>query len=185
MPGYKPARMVWADITGCGASEAIPKEGSYEFKSPGWSSTIGGVMLSTLGHVHDGGVYTTLYINEKPVCRSDQFYGTKPAFFERDGIANLNTYNGSMGHNMAKGAGHAPNTLAHSTESSNNIKAIEHVTESSSCVNFGVLKPGDTVVLGATYNTTAHNMNRNMMDHAGLLDRFFEWFKGPNDPKFA
>jgi hypothetical protein len=90
--------MLWMDVTGCGASEAKPQEGVYELRSPGWNSTISGVMLSTLGHVHDGGVYTTLYVNEKPVCRSDQFYGTKPAFFEKDGITNLNSDTVLGGH---------------------------------------------------------------------------------------
>jgi hypothetical protein len=46
--------MIWADVTGCGTSEAKPIEGTYELRSPGWKSTISGVMLSTLGHVHDG-----------------------------------------------------------------------------------------------------------------------------------
>jgi hypothetical protein len=52
--GYRPARFLWTDVTGCGTSEAPAQEGVYELRSPGWISTIGGVMLSTLGHVHDG-----------------------------------------------------------------------------------------------------------------------------------
>jgi hypothetical protein len=83
--------MIWTDVTGCGPSEAQPKEGTYELRSPGWNSTIGGVMLKTWGHLHDGGIYTTLFVNDKPVCRSDSFYGTKDRFVEKPGVPNLSS----------------------------------------------------------------------------------------------
>ncbi len=42
-----------------------------------------------------------------------------------------------------------------------------HVSESSSCVNFGVLRIGDNVEVAAVYNVTAHNQNLNMMHEGG------------------
>jgi hypothetical protein len=53
--------MIWTDVTGCGSSEAKAFEGTYELRSPGWKSTIGGVMLSTWGHVHDGKPHLVSY----------------------------------------------------------------------------------------------------------------------------
>jgi hypothetical protein len=46
--------MIWMDITGCGHAEVPAKEGYYEMKSPGWTSTVKGRLLHTLGHTHDG-----------------------------------------------------------------------------------------------------------------------------------
>jgi hypothetical protein len=34
-----------------------------------------------------------------------------------------------------------------------------HISAASSCVNFGILKEGDVIQVGATYNTTAHPLN--------------------------
>jgi len=195
MPGYKPARMLWMDITGCGASEARPQEGNYELRSPSWNSTIGGVMLATLGHVHDGGVYTDLYVNDKLVCRSDQFYGTKRAFVEKEGIINLSSDAASMSSSSPtanQGSSSSPSMdMQHShgmdrnmggNQNAPNAKAMEHITESSSCINFGVLHPGDIVELGATYDTKSHYLNRNMMhDHFSLMG----WLTTTSDPKFA
>jgi hypothetical protein len=198
-PGYREARMLWLDITGCGPSEAVPREGAYTARSPGWTSTIGGVMLATLGHTHDGGIYTTANVNGKVVCHSDQFYGTNPKFVEKNGVANLNNEAqmtmSSKGHNggghsqmpaaaptMAAQGGPAHNQhgrmlpdqicttevsltryLDRNTESQPNAKLLEHITEVSSCVNFGILNVGDRIDVRATFNTSAHYQNRNMV----------------------
>jgi hypothetical protein len=89
-PDYKPAQMLWMDLTGCSDSYMPGREGYYEYRSPGWKSSIGGRLLSTNGHMHDGGVFTTLYINDKPVCVSTQLYGTKDEFKEKGDILNVN-----------------------------------------------------------------------------------------------
>jgi hypothetical protein len=52
--GYKPATMVWLDVTDCGEAKTPAKEGSYELQSTPWTSTVEGVMLYTAGHSHDG-----------------------------------------------------------------------------------------------------------------------------------
>jgi hypothetical protein len=90
IPGYKPARMVWLDISGCTDSNMPGREGEYEYQSPGWKSTIGGKMLASVGHMHDGGTQTMVYINNKRVCTSEQLYGTKETYYEKNGIPNLN-----------------------------------------------------------------------------------------------
>jgi hypothetical protein len=63
-----------------------------------------------------------------------------------------------------------------------NVVPMHHVSEVSSCVNFGVLRAGDLVEVRATYNTSAHFMNRNIMHGHGDM---VSWFTTPEDPKFA
>jgi hypothetical protein len=58
-----------------------------------------------------------------------------------------------------------------------------HVSDSSSCVNFGILQLGDNVELGATYNSSLQFQNRNFMhEHGGGL---MSWLGLSNEPKFA
>lgn len=52
--GYKPATMVWLDVTDCGEARTRAKEGSYELQSTPWASSVEGVMLFAAGHAHDG-----------------------------------------------------------------------------------------------------------------------------------
>lgn len=175
---YKPAQFLWMDITDCGTSEAPPQEGFYEVKSSGWNSTIEGGLLATIGHTHDGGVWTTLYVNDKPVCRSDQLYGTKKQYFEKASIPNLNTAAAVMGDDMA--GMDRPSTAylnAADIEGLDHPRQdprLDHISSVSSCVNFGTIKKGDVIKIGATYNTTAHSLNRNMEpNNWSILDSIF------------
>jgi len=78
-------------------------------------------MLSTWGHLHDGGMYTTLYVGGKPVCRSDSFYGTKDRYIEKPGVPNLsskaqmsamdNMKDGKMPAGMDMGSANKPTGL--------------------------------------------------------------------------
>jgi hypothetical protein len=165
-PGYKPAKMLWMDVTGCYNANAAAKEGAYELRSPGWKSTISGVLLSTLGHTHDGGVYTNLYINDRPVCTSHQLYGTKPGFFEKGDIKNVNS---EQQQQQAVEAGHGGHddkkmTMAMATTTTTAVREKDapelwHLSEVGSCLDFGVLRAGDNVVVGAFYNNTMHKQN--------------------------
>lgn len=146
-PGYKEAKMAWVDITGCGWSDAPGLEGIYEYKSPGWKSTVAGALLYTYGHTHDGGASTTLYINDKPVCRSEMLYGTKPEYFEKNSTASSHSHTSKM---VSSGG---PDS--------------NHISDVTSCVNFGILKKGDNVYVGATYNTSAHALNPAHPGHEG------------------
>jgi hypothetical protein len=62
----------WLDIGGCGSSSfpALEK-GTFEYSSPGWtSSTTGGITLA-ISHLHDGGTNTGILKNGKVICDSD------------------------------------------------------------------------------------------------------------------
>ena len=80
-PGIRPITPVWLDMNNCRTSEyevpAGPSSSHWQ-----WTSTITGRVVSTGGHVHDGGVRTTLSnaTTGQHVCTSWAGYGTKPAY---------------------------------------------------------------------------------------------------------
>jgi len=130
--GYKAIKMAWLDVTGCGVSDTPARVGNYELKSPGWRATYSGRLLSATGHTHDGGHEVTIYKNGQAVCKSLQIYGRKPAFI------------GGMDMPGMPGM------------------KMTHISDTGSCVDFGDIKPGDSLVVGARYNTSAHPLNKNM-----------------------
>ena len=72
---------VWMDMDNCGDSEyAVPAGKSNALWT--WESTITGRVVSTGGHVHNGGVKTVLAneTTKQEMCSSVAGYGTKPEF---------------------------------------------------------------------------------------------------------
>ena len=80
-PGVKPVTPVWLDVNNCRTSEyAVPAGPSTTHWT--WPSTITGRIVSTGGHVHTGGLRTTLsnQTTGQRICTSWAGYGTKPAY---------------------------------------------------------------------------------------------------------
>ena len=80
-PGVRPVTPVWVDMNNCRTSEyAVPAGPSSEHWT--WKSTISGRIVSAGGHVHTGGVRTTLTnaTAKRHVCTSWAGYGQKPAY---------------------------------------------------------------------------------------------------------
>ena len=76
-----PVTPVWLDMNNCRTSEyAVPAGPSSRHWT--WTSTITGRIVSTGGHVHDGGIRTTLSnaTSGQRICTSWAGYGTKPAY---------------------------------------------------------------------------------------------------------
>lgn len=72
---------VWLDIENCRTSEyAVPAGPSHE--SWFWTSTLTGRIVSTGGHVHDGGIKTVLRneSTDTEICTSWAGYGTKTEY---------------------------------------------------------------------------------------------------------
>ena len=79
--GIRPLTPVWLDINNCRTSEySVPAGPSSKHFQ--WHSTITGRIVATGGHVHDGGVRTTLtnVTTGQHQCTSWAGYGTKPAY---------------------------------------------------------------------------------------------------------
>ena len=80
-PGIRPLTPVWMDQNNCRNSEyAVPAGPSSRHWQ--WPSTITGRIVSTGGHVHDGGVRTVLTNSTtgQHLCTSWAGYGSKPAY---------------------------------------------------------------------------------------------------------
>jgi hypothetical protein len=106
-----------------------------------------------------GGVFTTLYINDKPVCTSHQLYGTKEGYIEKEGVMNMNA---DMSH------GPSTSMTSHESHSLRNIDpTMLHITDVSNCQDFASLEVGDVLSVSAVYNSTAHSQNRGMHGHTG------------------
>jgi hypothetical protein len=79
--GIRPVTPVWLDMNNCWTSEySVPAGPSSSHWT--WKSTITGRIVWTAGHVHDGGVRTTLTnaTSGSHVCTAWAGYGTKPAY---------------------------------------------------------------------------------------------------------
>lgn len=93
----------------------------------------------TAGHVHDGGMYTTIELNGKTVCKSDQLYGRTPQYIAAGG--------GHGGHKAKRDGGGGA-----------------HISDAGICVNFGTIKKGDTLTVTAHYDTVKYPL---MASHDG------------------
>jgi hypothetical protein len=79
--GVQPVRPVWLDMGNCGTSEYdVPAGRSTRHFT--WTSNLTGRVLSAGGHVHDGGIRTSLTnaTTGRHVCTSWAAYNTKPAY---------------------------------------------------------------------------------------------------------
>ncbi|MGH9004386.1 MAG: hypothetical protein ACRDYV_14780 [Acidimicrobiia bacterium] len=79
--GIRPVTPVWLDMANCRTSEySVPAGPSSSHWT--WKSSITGRIIWTAGHVHDGGVRTTLSnaTTGRHVCTAWAGYGTKPAY---------------------------------------------------------------------------------------------------------
>lgn len=91
--------MAWNDIRNCGTSEANPPEKKskhpylyFDGKNSltpsaakfsidsSWTSTVDAEIIGAFGHVHDGGVNTSLTVDGANVCTSKASYGSKPGY---------------------------------------------------------------------------------------------------------
>ena len=80
-PGIKPVTPVWLDENNCSTSTyAIPARPTNRVWT--WTSTITGRVVTAGGHIHDGGIETTLadQTTGQHICTSRAGYGTKPAY---------------------------------------------------------------------------------------------------------
>jgi hypothetical protein len=106
-----------------------------------------------------GGVYTTLYLNDKPICVSHQLYGTKEGYIEKEGVMNMNA---DMSHGNSKDMSSHENLDATTIDS-----RMLHITDTSNCQDFASIEVGDFLSVKAVYNSTAHAQNRGMHGSGG------------------
>jgi len=83
--GYQAVATLWLDIGGCSGSNVPAREGVYQIESPVYKLTMGGLLLETSSHLHDGGTHMDVFHNGKKACTSNVLYGRKPGTRETPG----------------------------------------------------------------------------------------------------
>jgi len=137
----------------CGGSPAVKLStaGPRNTTSGNFYFMEDGRVLGARGHLHDGGVKVSLFINNKFTCASNAIYGDK------------SQSSGGMGGAMAKGGakGGAKSGGAKSGgakgKSTTNIKTISSMT---SCRGPFPVKKGDTMKLVAEYDLSKHPLRQ-------------------------
>jgi hypothetical protein len=87
---YQNAELVWVNVgPACGNGEFKGREGWSHYRSDIWKSTVSGPILTARGHLHDGGINSTLYVNGNAVCKTDQSYSPRDGFTDAAGVTHL------------------------------------------------------------------------------------------------
>lgn len=74
--GFEALTPIWLDIGDCKDSEVPVPNGAVTFEpsSPAWTSTISGRVVTTVSHLHDGGIHLHTTRNGETVCTSTSVY---------------------------------------------------------------------------------------------------------------
>lgn len=129
-PGYRPARLVWVDVTNCAKnSDFIPKTGVYEKVSKNFAMKHDAELLFANGHQHDGGTRVELMVNGKVSCTSKQLYSDRRGHYTE------------VKENILPG-------LA--------MPAGSHISDVGVCKDWGTVKKGDTMSVKAYFDDKEH-----------------------------
>ncbi|KAF2758749.1 hypothetical protein EJ05DRAFT_528048 [Pseudovirgaria hyperparasitica] len=87
---YHKAQLLWTNIGApCGDGDVTLVPGISTYDSDSWTSTVAGRLLVAKSHVHDGGLNSTLSLNDQHICISEQSYGANANFVSSDGLAHV------------------------------------------------------------------------------------------------
>jgi len=141
VPGLQGEDVKTATLTAtCGGSPAIKLSttGPTNTTSGKFYFMEDGKVLGTRGHLHDGGVRVSLYLNDKFICASNAVYGSRS-----DAGADMGGAAGGHGH--GEKAGEKAGTSS--------IKTISSMT---ACRGPYPVKKGDSMKLVAEYDLAKH-----------------------------
>lgn len=80
---WEQVKTIWLDVNNCmtGEVHAPQQNGSFTIKSKSWKPNFEGRILSSTGHLHDGGIATdTMYEEDKSLCHEKARYSETPKF---------------------------------------------------------------------------------------------------------
>ncbi|KAF2400687.1 hypothetical protein EJ06DRAFT_556215 [Trichodelitschia bisporula] len=146
--GYKAATMYWLTI-----GEPAAKSGVYKFTTQPVKANVGGKLLYSIGHMHDGGTDMRLFISGKEVCRSIMHYNARPGYAPKgsggmEGMEGMG--HGGAGAAPAAGGGHAHGGMA-------------HISDPGACINFGEVPKNSMMTAEAWYDAVKYPL----MEHNG------------------
>jgi hypothetical protein len=141
-PGYRPARLVWVDVTNCARdSDFNPSTGAYERKSQNFKMQHNAEFLFGNGHTHDGGTRVELYVNDKLSCTSRPIYANRRGGFTEPNDSSI---------------------LSHLV-----MPAGSHISDVAVCKDWGAVKKGDALSVKAYFDDGQHMQ---MMNGKGKLE---------------
>jgi hypothetical protein len=143
MPGYKPAKLVWVDVTNCAkTSDFAPSTGVYQKESQGFKMNHDGDLLFGTGHMHDGGVHVELLVNGKVSCTSKQIYANRRGHYTEPTDDNI----------IIKGL---------------SMPAGSHISDVAVCKDWSTVKKGDVLSVKGYFDGNTHMQ---MMNGRGTLE---------------
>lgn len=157
--GFDNMKAIWLDAAQCGTSEVIPpvQKGIYEVGAE-WIANLDGEILGAGGHVHDGGKWLSISIDDKVVCNATATYGSggkgmggPPGGGMNPSAAAVAKVNVMLDPPSAGGHGHGGGKG-------------EHITAMSACLGE---KMGKWLKKGQKWNLKAHY---DYDQHAGMVN---------------
>ncbi|KAF1811034.1 hypothetical protein P152DRAFT_475087 [Eremomyces bilateralis CBS 781.70] len=142
--GYKEVKALWLDAASCDdmGSEILAPLNTTKFTLEGapWTASFAGSLITTVGHMHDGGVHLEVFRDGEQVCNSLTTYGGSEEYIPRK-------------ETIAAGA---PDTV--------------HVSSFGACHDFGKFEKGDNITLKAHYDFDKYPGGRNLKNNlSGLM----------------
>jgi hypothetical protein len=172
-PEYKLGKTVWTNIAPvppCPGAKRFdwgpsnltlaqqPKSQVFSEHSQPWTAPKNGLIMTTGGHLHDGGVSLQVYHNDKVICDSASIYSEKGGGMGAGGLATVKpgTTDGmTMTH-------HTPDMAMEQTPGAKRDKPL-HIDHQEGCLFMDGLPivKGDTMHLQANYNFTKFDGAKN------------------------
>jgi len=138
-PGFKNIKPVWLDPGNCMFSEFdAPKDKTqFSLGMQPWTASFDGQIVTTLGHLHDGGAHLNILQNGKLICDHNMEYSTTPEFVEMSA---------SMGRPVGKRDMPMP--------------GMKHISVATTCQNPGFMKKGDRFTIEGYYDTKRYALQK-------------------------
>ncbi|RDI86870.1 hypothetical protein Vi05172_g3082 [Venturia inaequalis] len=145
---YRGSVVLWNDIGNVDA-----QDGAYSFTSWNQTAPVSGKLLYAMGHMHDGGDKTVLYINNEIRCTSIMSYNARPGYGE--------------------------STIGNATHHSHGAAKEMHISDPGVCFDFGSVKAGDGMYTRVFYDTDKYPLH----SHGGVREKLMgimRVFVGPD-----
>jgi len=166
--GYRDTYMKWNG----GTRTPDLKTGTSSFKSQTWKVTRAGTLLHAMGHMHDGGSHIDLYVNDRIVCSSRMYYGTRAGY---GGLPpGNNAPNPKQGALQPKAHNHNRRSALVSRDGPHDHMTFGgvHISAPGHCDSFGRVEKGDNMYIISHYNTAFNkemSLNGDVEANMGII----------------
>ncbi|KAF1815794.1 hypothetical protein P152DRAFT_479661 [Eremomyces bilateralis CBS 781.70] len=155
---YKGAKMEWLTV-----GEPKAREGTYKFDSQKWTAPWSAELLYAIGHMHDGATHSSLFLDNKEICRSIMYYNARDGYGGAAGEGHGHDMEG-----MDTGAAEHSHRRRDRIARADNAKrdGPSHLSDPGVCENFGAVRTGQKLRMEGWYDTAKNPL----MGHNGELE---------------